>query len=117
MLATQASNSATDAKICTDKKMPKYRTADVEDVAWTMKPIAPVVAASAQKGPLILKRSERKHNVMITKKQRRYGGAERPLDCALPKVPICEMMVGTNSGKDANETLLVSMSAIAAVHA
>lgn len=41
----------------------------------------------------------------MTKKQRTYGGAERPFDSIRVKAPISLMMVGRKSGREANETL------------
>lgn len=75
-------------------------------VARITNPMKEVKAARAQKGPRILKRSESQQRVRMTKKQRTYGGEERPCDWMEVKDPISEMIVGTNSGKDANETLL-----------
>lgn len=48
-------------------------------------------------------------SAIITKKQRRYGGAERPLDWIEVKAPISWMVVGTNNGKDANDTLQLTL--------
>ena len=50
--------------------------------------MAAVREAPAQNGPRTPMRSERKVSVMIMKKQRRYGGALRPLDWIVVKVPI-----------------------------
>lgn len=111
MLATHANNKATLAKISTARKMAKYLGPVLLVVARTTKPMNEVNAARAQNGPLILKRSESQQSVRMTKKQSRYGGAESPCDWMDVKVPISEMMVGTKSGKDANETLLQPVSA------
>lgn len=80
--------------------------------ALITKPTPPSVAASAQNGPRILNLSESQQSVMMVKKQRTYGGAERPWDWILEKAPISEMMVGTNNGSDANETLLYKTLAL-----
>jgi len=42
---------------------------------------------------------------MMTRKQKRYGGAERPLDRILVKAPMSLMMVGRKTGRDAKVTL------------
>jgi hypothetical protein len=106
MFATHARSRATDAKISTDKKMLKYRGPVVSVVALMMNPMPARVAASAQKGPRILNLSDSQQKAMIVKKQRMYGGAERPWDWMRVKAPISEMMVGTKRGREAKDTLL-----------
>lgn len=44
---------------------------------------------------------------MMRKKQRRYGGADRPFDVRVVYVPNSEMMVGRNNGSEAKETLVL----------
>jgi hypothetical protein len=77
---THASSSATDANISTDRKILKYRGPVVLVVALMMKPMPARVAAR--------------------------GGADSPWDWMRVKVPISAMMVGTNRGREAKETLL-----------
>lgn len=90
----------------TDKKTEVYRGAVVSVVALMMKPIAAIVAARATNGPRTLYLSESQQRRMMTKKQSTYGGALRPLDWIRVKEPISAMIVGTNSGSEAKETLL-----------
>ena len=42
---------------------------------------------------------------MITRKAKRHSGANKPFDCSELKAPSSEIMVGRNSGMEANETL------------
>ena len=65
MLAVQASNNATQAKIWTEKKTEKYRGPVPVVVAFTMKPMAAIKAENAQNGPRILKRSESQQTMMM----------------------------------------------------
>jgi hypothetical protein len=81
----------------------------VSVVALMMNPMPARVAARAQNGPRILNLSDSQQKEMIVKKQRMYGGAERPWDWMRVKAPISEMMVGTKSGREAKDTLLGGM--------
>jgi len=65
IFAVHANNSATEAKICTAMKRAKYLAPVLVAVARMMKPMAPMVAERAQKGPRILKRSESQQTVMM----------------------------------------------------
>ena len=69
-MATHAINKATEAKISTERKMLKYRGPEPVVVALIMKPMPAIVAASAQKGPRILKWSESQQNPIIVKKHK-----------------------------------------------
>lgn len=46
----------------------------------------------------------------MTRKQKTYGGAERPLEVIVENVPISEIMVGRKRGREAKETLLDEVS-------
>ncbi len=57
------------------------------------------------KGPRMRSRSERVATMMIRIHVRRYGGADSPFDWMLEKTPISLMIVGTNRGREAKDTL------------
>lgn len=46
----------------------------------------------------------------MTKKQRRYGGADKPLEVKSSNVPRSEVIVGRNKGNDANETFVLKLT-------
>jgi hypothetical protein len=62
-------------------------------------------AGMATKGPRVLRWSERKALRTMMKKQKREGGAERPLDWMLEKEPISLIIVGRKTGSEAKVTL------------
>jgi hypothetical protein len=70
MFETQASKSATEAKISTERKMLKYRGPVVVVVAFIMNPTPARVAARAQKGPRIWNLSDSQQKEIIVRKQR-----------------------------------------------
>lgn len=83
------------------RKMPTYRAAVDVAVPRMMKPIAARSANKLAKGPRSRKRSDMIEVAIMTKKQSRYGGAEKPFDCSVEKAPSSEMMVGRNKGREA----------------
>ncbi len=48
--------------------------------------------------------------MIMMKKQRRYGGADSPLDTRVLKAPISDIMVGRKSGREANDTLVLKLA-------
>lgn len=96
---------ATDTKMLTARKTPRYRGGVDFVVARRMNPTAATHAAPAQNGPRMRNLSDRKATRIMVKKVRRYGGALRPLDWTLVKDPISAMIVGTNNGREAKQTL------------
>lgn len=106
-MAVQARRRATEANMQTDRKVEKYLGPVVVVVALMMNPIPAIVDASTTNGPRTVKRSERKQKRRMMKKQKRYGGADSPLDWIRENEPISEMIVGRKRGRDAKETLLL----------
>lgn len=102
---THASRIATEAKISTDKNAEKYLGAVPVVVALIMKPIAASSAARQLNGPRTCHLSESQQKSKIVANDRTYGGAERPCDWTVEKVPISLMSVGRNNGSEAYETL------------
>lgn len=94
-------------KIRTAKKVPVYR--DVTEVVAPrrMNPTADSKAKKAAKGPRRRTLSERILITMMRRKHKKYGGARRPFDSTVEKLPISETIVGRNRGKEAKLTLLL----------
>jgi hypothetical protein len=94
-------------KMLTEKKMPTYLASTEVAVPRMMKPTAESREKKHVNGPRILTLSDMVAVMIMTKKQSKYGGADRPLDVRVEKVPSSEMMVGRNKGREAKLTLVL----------
>lgn len=106
MLAVQASKSATDAKMMTDKNVDAYLGADVSVVALMMNPTAAIIDVSTRKGPRILRRSDSQEQRRMTRKQSAYGGAERPSDVTVLNEPVQTLALYDLSSQPSSPTHL-----------
>ena len=95
----------TQTKMLMAMKIPRYRPATLVQVPSRMYPIAAKRLKKVTKGPRMPTLSVVQAVIKMTKKQSRYGGAVRPCDWTVVNSPISEIIVGTNSGREAKPTL------------